>query len=68
MDQISEAELTNRINTFMARKIEQFPELEKKQRRFSRELSSHEQPVQHDTHTPTFLEKINEFWVLRVHA
>lgn len=63
MNQISEAELTNRINTFMARKMEQFPELEKKRRHVSKVSQS-----RYDIQNPTFLEKMNEFWAQRVHA
>ena len=63
MHQISETELTNRINTFMARKTKRLTELEADQLRFlPKDLS------RSMTRTPTFLEKMNEFWVHQIHA
>lgn len=63
MEQLSEAELTNRINSFLARKMEQYPELQKTRRRGVKKPYD-----SRDTCTPTFLEKLNDLWIQRVHA
>lgn len=70
MDLLEEPELTNRINTFMARKMQQYPDLAKKSRFLPKKPLARPQ-----SYEPTFLikfssvlEKLNEVWVQRVHA
>jgi hypothetical protein len=65
MDQYTETELTNKIHTFLAKKLQKFPELD------SYEL----QPVQKITvrnHRPsnffTTLENLNTFWAQQIHS
>lgn len=47
----------------MTRKMEQFPELMKKPRHVPSQLLS-----RYEIHDTTFLEKMNDFWIQRVHA
>lgn len=63
MDKISEPELTKRIDTFMSRKMQQYPQLQKTRRRFPGTSR-----VRPEVYKPTFLEKLNDLWVQRVHA
>lgn len=61
MYQTNETELTNRINTFMARKTKQLAEREELYSQSAADSST-------TSRTPSLLEKMNEFWVSRVHA
>lgn len=63
MDKISEPELTKRIDTFMARKMQQYPSLQKTRRRVPGTAR-----VRTEAYKPSFLEKLNDLWVQRVHA
>ena len=63
MEQLSETELTNRINSFLARKMEQYPELQKSRRHAVKKPYDRK-----EVYNPTFLEKLNDLWIQRVHA
>lgn len=63
MYQINETELTSRINTFMERKSRQLAERESQYGSQAATDSSRT-----TSRTPSLIEKMNEFWVSRVHA
>jgi len=65
MKQYTEAELTNKINSFLAKKSQKFPELDKL------EITSARKIVVRDRHSSnifTALENLNTFWAQRIHS
>jgi hypothetical protein len=65
MNQYTEAELTNKIHTFMARKTERFPELESLQVKPVRKIVVRDQ---RSSNIFTALENLNTFWAQRIHS
>jgi len=65
MKQYTEAELTNKIHTFLAQKSQKFPELD------NVKLSPVRKIVVRDRHSSnifTALESMNTFWAQRIHS
>ena len=65
MKQYTEAELTNRIHTFLARKSQKFPELDSLALTPVRKIAVRDQKT---SNIFTALENLNTFWAQRIHS
>ncbi|MDB5162457.1 MAG: hypothetical protein JWN28_64 [Candidatus Saccharibacteria bacterium] len=65
MNQYTEAELTNKIHTFMARKSERFPDLDRFEVKPVRKIVVKDQ---RSSNIFTALESLNTFWAQRIHS
>jgi len=65
MKQYTEAELTNKIHTFLARKSQKFPELDSETLKPVRKIVVRDQ---RGSNIFTALESLNSFWAQRIHS
>jgi hypothetical protein len=65
MKQYTEAELTNKIHTFLAQKSQKFPELDSEVLTPARKIIVRDQ---RSSNIFTALENLNTFWAQRIHS